>query len=318
LVKFNGYPGNNDSFESDGALEVDFLGLENALAILYYHEGPEVDTVDVTSFKIKFNLFISASVSNYTASIQRKAYVSSSNGIESDDWLLASYSSNASNREINIVNANLRGGNRKYTEGSNPKYYSSYRIALKSPEPNFKYFITTFNGYLENNYTFDGADYFNKRFPSSPSNAFYTLAFQGSLASPQQFTSSFEGTADAYPEVDIQVNLKVTGSSTAAGGDIITSSNPLTSQEIFGGKTFVFTDSPILGTTPHSNSLDDMYFIEYSMSNYDMGLSLANNTFNVQFLESGDTGSKIFITQSAESAGASEYDLTGSLLISQG
>ena len=61
-----------------------------------------------------------------------------------------------------------------------------------------------------------------------------------------------------------------------------------------------------------------MYFIEYSMSNYDMGLSLANNTFNVQFLESGDTGSKIFITQSAESAGASEYDLTGSLLISQG
>jgi hypothetical protein len=54
------------------------LGLENALAILYYHEGPEVDTVDVTSFKIKFNLFISASVSNYTASIQKKDYVSSS------------------------------------------------------------------------------------------------------------------------------------------------------------------------------------------------------------------------------------------------
>ena len=311
------YPGNNDSFESDGALEVDFLGLENALAILYYHEGPEVDTVTLNTFKIKFNLFISASVSNYTASIQKNDYVSSSFGIE-ETGFLAVNSFNASNREINIVNANLLGGTRYYTEGSNPEYYSSYRIALKSPEPNFKYFITTFNGYLENNYTFDGADYFNKRFPSSPSNAFYTLAFQGSLASPQQFTSSFEGTADAYPEVDIQVNLKVTGSNTAAGGDIITSSNPLTSQEIFGGKTFVFTDSPILGTTPHSNSLDDMYFIEYSMSNYDMGLSLANNTFNVQFLESGDTGSKIFITQSAESAGASEYDLTGSLLISQG
>jgi hypothetical protein len=61
-----------------------------------------------------------------------------------------------------------------------------------------------------------------------------------------------------------------------------------------------------------------MYFIEYSMSNYDPGLSLFNTIFNVQFLESGDTGSKIFITQSAESAGASEYDLTGSLLISQG
>jgi hypothetical protein len=61
-----------------------------------------------------------------------------------------------------------------------------------------------------------------------------------------------------------------------------------------------------------------MYFIEYSMSNYNPGLSLFNTVFNVQFLESGDTGSKIFITQSAESAGASEYDLTGSLLISQG
>jgi hypothetical protein len=139
------------------------------------------------------------------------------------------------NREVNIVNASLLGGTRYDTEGSNPKYYSSYRIALESPEPNFKYFITTFNGYLENNYTFDGADYFNKRFPSSPSNAFYTLAFQGSLASPQQFTSSFEGTADAYPEVDIQVNLKVTGSNTAAGGDIITSSNSINkSRNIWG------------------------------------------------------------------------------------
>jgi hypothetical protein len=314
------YPNNNDGVSQDGAIELNITGaagnLTENLSFLYESMEP----ITLMEYTIKYNLFISASVSNYTASFEGRSY--SSSGVGADYLPIPGNIFNAGNsgvdRVINVVDGVLFGD---YIGVVDFEDYFTFRIMLKSPEPNFKYFITTFNGFIENaSYIINssGLSRTGKRFPNITGNLFSATAFQGSLASPQQFTSSFEGTADAYPEVDIQVNLKVTGSSTAAGGDIITSSNPLTSQEIFGGKTFVFTDSPILGTTPHSNSLDDMYFIEYSMSNYDPGLSLFNTIFNVQFLESGDTGSKIFITQSAESAGASEYDLTGSLLISQG
>jgi hypothetical protein len=290
-------PNNNDGVSQDGAIEISYDNLESEF-------GEDPGSLD--EILIKYNLFISASVSNYTASIQTRAY----GDTEGSDWAVDTdiYRANI-NREINIVSGQIQEGRR---DPGNTVHYMAFRIVLESPEPNFEYYISTFNGFLSS--SFNGQQ---SRFPGS-GNAFNSTAFHGSLAEPQQFTSSFFGIPDTYPEVDIQVNLKVTGSSTATGGDIITSSNPLTNQEIFGGKTFIFPDSPILGTTPRSNNEDDIYFIEYSMSNYDYKGSTSNNFFDVSFLESGDTGSKIFITQSAESAGASEYDLTGSLLISRG
>jgi hypothetical protein len=301
--------GNNDSFESDGALEVDFSGLESALGILYSHAGP----VTLDTFNIKYNLFISASVSNYTASFQQKDYVFSSNGIESSDWLPTLTSFNANDKKINIVGGNLQGGTKFFTLGSNPEYYTSYRIVIKSPEPNFEYFITTFNGYLENNYTFGGTNYFNRRWPNSPSNAFNATAFQGALNDLQEFTSSLIPSGDAYPTISLRANLKKIDSSSIVS--TITSS-AIIGEEIFGGKTFIFPDSPIENIVD-INSEDDMYFIEYSMSRYDIEGDSANNTFNVTFLENGDTGSKIIITQTASSA-ESGYGLTGSLLIEQG
>ena len=309
-------PNNKDGEFEDGAIEVKINGagsLTENLSLSYESNNP----INVTGYNIKYNLFISASVSNYTASFEGRVYTASGGG--GDYQPVANNTFNAVSREINISNGVIPGGRRVFSEESEDNY-NAFRIILKSPEPNFKYFITTFNGFIEATYQVisSGVTKVGQRFPVGSGNLFTATAFQGSLGTPQQFTSSFEGTADAYPEVDIQVHLKVTGSSTTVGGDIITSSNLLTDQEIFGGKTFIFPDSPILGTTPHINNEDDMYFIEYSMSNYDPGVSLVNNTFNVQFLESGDTGSKIFITQSAESAGASAYDLTGSLLISRG
>jgi hypothetical protein len=311
------YPGNNDSFESDGALEVDFSGLESALGVLYSHAGP----VTLNTFNIKYNLFISASISNYTASFQQKDYVSSSNGIESEDWLLASAGFNAVNNIVNIVGGSLLGGTKFSTGGSNPEYYTSYRIVIESPEPNFEYFITTFNGYLENSYTFGGVNYpqpgqptGSRRFPLSPSNAFNATAFHGSLAEPQQFTSSLTPSGNAYPTITLQALLKKIDSSSTVS--TITSSALIPSEEIFGGKTFIFPDSPIENIVD-INSEDDMYFIEYSMSLYDIEGDLANATFDVEFLENGDTGSKIIITQTASSAG-SGYSLTGSLLIEQG
>jgi hypothetical protein len=302
--------GDNNSFESDGALEVDFYGLEQALGILYGHGSP----VDLNSFNIKYNLFISASVENYTASFQSKTYVSSSNGIESDPWIDTLLRYNANNREINITNGILTGGTRYFTMGQNPEDYTSYRIVLKSPEPNFEYYISTFNGFLETNYSFNQINYSNKRFPSSPSNAFNTTTFQGSLTTPQEFTSSFNSSGEAYPTISLRAHLKKIDSSGTI--NTITSSNNITNEEIFGGKTFVFPDSPIENIVDINNE-NDMYFIEYSMSRYDIEGDFANNTLDIIFLETGDTGSKIIVTQTASSA-ESGYSLTGSLLIEQG
>lgn len=291
------FPNNNDGEFQDGAIEISYNSLEDE-----FSESPG----SLDEILIVYNLSISASVSNYTASIQTRAYGDTGGS----DWAVGTdiYKANI-NREINIVGGQIQEG-RRYI--GNTDHYMAFRIVIESPEPNFEYYISTFNGFLF--VDFNGQQ---PRFPFS-GNAFNATAFHGSLGAPQEFTSSFSSIPDNYPKVDIQVHLKVTGSSTAVGGDIITSSNLLTDQEIFGGKTFIFSDSPILGTTPHYNNEDDMYFIEYSMSNYEYKGSNSNKFFDVSFLESGDIGSKIFITQSVESAGASEYDLTGSLLISRG
>ena len=145
-----------------------------------------------------------------------------------------------------------------------------------------------------------------------------------------QFTGSTQSSGDFYPTVDINVLLKRTGS-TSDGDDydfIITSSKAQTF-DVAEGASFHFTESPILDIKNYTgtgsgdtntgstiNLANDMYYIEYSMSNFVPGVinGVATNTVNVDFTSTSDTGSLILISQSID-GGAAGFDLSGSLRI---
>ena len=148
-----------------------------------------------------------------------------------------------------------------------------------------------------------------------------------------QFTGSTQSSGDSYPTVDINVLLKRTGST--SDGDtydfIITSSKAQTF-DVAEGASFHFTESPILDIKNYTgtgsgdtntgstiNLANDMYYIEYSMSNFQGGVidgSLIGSV-NVDFTSTSDTGSLILISQSID-GGSAGFDLTGSLRIMKG
>jgi len=150
-------------------------------------------------------------------------------------------------------------------------------------------------------------------------------AFQGT--SCQLFDIDVVG--DAYPTVDIQAHLKRTGSGIPVGGYIITSSTKFNS-EIFGGQVFPFADcdassgyicdihEPDPSVTESTvNNIDDMYFVEYSMSNYTATSTTdPEEEFEVQFLEEDgeEEYTKIFLEQRALSV-EGDFNLTGSIII---
>ena len=197
------------------------------------------------------------------------------------------------------------------------------RPVLKTPTPDFKYYFTTASLFA--------VAAFVVEYDLPNSVEYQTEYHPFSLAFPQpfqegflnQFTSSLLAGA---PEstVNIQALLKVTGSDGNGGYErIISSSNIIETASIYPGATFNFPDSPILNiynnitqSTDTSSTItqqNDIYFIEYSMSNFvDNGDDII-----VQFLENGDTGSKILISQSLGGGALSEYNLTASVSVQQ-
>lgn len=305
----------------DGALTIDYQELERYISE-FYENGDDV-TLDYGS--ITYNLFISASVENYTASIATRYEGNNVSG----DWTtpFTRIDPNANNREINISNGTL---NLSPKDSSNTNHYMSFRIELKSPEEDFKYYVGEYDGTLSVFYRKNGFLQPSVSIPHTSNNAWYSSNFQGSLSSLQEFTSSVPPLLDAYPTISIQAHLKRTGSNTLSGGNIITSSIKYDDVEIFGGKTFDFLDSPILGvfndnpmdTGSTINNEDDMYFIEYSMSAYDKvvedPINTLNNRFKVEFIENGDPESKILVEQRLDLPNDGNFDLTGSILINHG
>jgi hypothetical protein len=163
--------------------------------------------------------------------------------------------------------------------------------------------------------------------PKNGGHLWETDNFQGSSTNLQTFNFSSTPSGDAYPTVDIRTELRRTGSGIPEGGYLITASDSLINEEIYKGKTFTFSDSPILdilndtdptNTDSTRNNEDDMYYVVYSMSNYTVNsTTIPNETLNVEFKEDGDTGTKILITQSSDSI-SQDFDLTGSIIIAQG
>jgi len=290
-------PNNKQGVYQDGAIEVSYDGVEE------YFLGDNPNEGGLNDIYIKYNLNISASISNYTASIQTRAYGSTNN---TQNWytLPQIYQSNA-NKQIVISNGEIP---EPPTFSGITYNHMAFRIVLKSPEPSFEYRISTFNGSVYAR--FSG----NNSYLSIP-NTFNSTTFQGTPSNPQRFTSSFSSPGGRHPEIKIQAHLKKINS-TGTVSTIASSDTPIL-EPIFGGKEFIFPDSPTINIVD-INSIDDMYFIEYSMSNYDYNSDTNNESFNVAFLETGDLESKILITQALTSSEDGAYNLTGSLLIEKG
>ena len=130
-------------------------------------------------------------------------------------------------------------------------------------------------------------------------------------------------TTDFYPKADIDIFLKRTGSE---GEFIITGSQEL-AQSINKGSIINFTESPILNiedtnpalTTRTLNIEGDLYYIEYSMSNYQTGSinGLPVTSQNVAFETNSDL-SLLYITQSTtDGSGGGTFDATGNLRLRQ-
>jgi hypothetical protein len=201
-----------------------------------------------------------------------------------------------------------------------------FRPVLKSTEDNFEYYLGTGSIQLVAGFevVYDLGDELVSQIEFTPFSMTMGVPFQDgnpNFQTANQFTSSL--TSGTQSTANIQVHLKVTGSDgDGAYERIITSSNILSAQDIYPGATFTFSDSPILDifndasqsadSTTTITRQNDMYFIEYSMSNFvDNGDSVT-----VDFLENGDTGSKILISQSFEGE-STGYNLTASISAQQ-
>ena len=129
---------------------------------------------------------------------------------------------------------------------------------------------------------------------------------------------------NTYPSAKIDVFLKRTGSE---GDFIITQSEGYTGS-VYDGGTFTFEDSPInfirninpADSDRTINKEGDMYYVEYSASQFDDGKysSIAKN-FQIFDFQTNSDKSIILITQSYEVPGTGQtFNATGSILVRQG
>ena len=206
----------------------------------------------------------------------------------------------------------------------------------------FSYVISAFTVGLNFEYQwFDdtGAGSFVYQETSFPSNFTYGNAWKGAGTSGNwQSTSVLRSNAagDSYNTAIVDAYLKRTGSD---GDFIITSSvfdgTPGTgySGSIYSGSIIQFNESPIETSGSHfaydpndltttgstRGQIGDLYYVEYSMSNF-VGGVLGGNTQrsqNVAF-QSDDKFPWLQITSSANAGGGGNFDASGFVLLRQG
>jgi hypothetical protein len=278
--------------------------------------GIPISVTFLTASNVDFRYELTASAGlNISASFQ---YGSSSQFINNTQNNISVYRTASDTGNINYFSKfgfSINGAN----DGSE---VLMFRPVLKSGEDNFQYSFGTASLSLDANFNveYDLGDEIVSQTETRTFSLVLDPPVQG--GGFNDFTSS--NTSGPTSSVDIQVHLKVTGSDgDGAYERIITSSNILSNQGIYPGATFTFPDSPIVdifnGATQSADSSttitrqNDMYFIEYSMSNF------VDNSDNVivDFLENGDTGSKILISQSFGGSFTGVYNLTASVSVEQ-
>ena len=267
-------------------------------------------TIDAVYFRVRYD-FTSDAGNNITASIQYNDDLSQS---WSTNTLTPTTGNGSGNWSYNQTNYLLFFT----SDPGDGKYY--VRPAIISPEDSFTYTMTNYDIDLR----FDTTTKYDSESPISETYTITNLFNSTGQNGTNNTMTPANIAVTSYSTADIQVHLKVTGS---AGERIITSSNILEDEDIYGGALFTFPDSPILDifnsstasadTSSTITQTDEMYFIEYSMSNFTPGVGAGFTTVDVDFLQTGDTGSKILIEQRISEV-SSGYNLTGSVYIAQG
>jgi hypothetical protein len=295
----------------DGAFTFFTGGMEN-----YVYGNPlqpklvDTVTIDAVYFRVRYS-FTSNASNNITASVQYNDDLSQS---WTTNTLVTTTGNGSGTWSYNQTSFNLFFT----SDPGDGKYY--VRPVIKSPESSFTYTMTNYDIDLR----FDTTTQYDSESPISETYTINSL-FDSTGQNGTNNTMNPIGTAiTTYSTADIQVHLKATGSD---GERIITSSQVLSGEDIYAGALFEFSDSPILDIfNSNSSSADtgstitqtgDMYFIEYSMSNFSPGTGAGFTTVDVDFLQTGDTGSKILIEQRISEV-SSGYNLTGSLYVAQG
>ena len=325
--------GANSGEYTDGAISIDDDGIKTFLNLLLGYNPNNITIQYIELDDINFTITGSQP---FTASLFERAYSDQTGDDEDEEenlyggFLENGFASDSNNKvEVIGENINVRA---RIPAGGTSGIGTSVFLKIKphgQDQTSMDYWVTTFSADTIVHYTYLGSSYTLTGY-----GGWNSTDFQGAISDKANFDFKYISSGDDYPSVDITAQLRRTGSGIPEGGYLIASSVTVTNEKIFGGQTFTFTgsfispdpgfitnifsDDPLFQFQTINNE-DDMYFIAYSMSNYnDRGAGL-NTTFDIEFIENGDTGSAIIIEQRAESGGSgNEYDLTGSILISHG
>ena len=319
VTSLNSIPGNGISLSSysasrDGAITVDEGFLEAYQST--HPDGFPGEPLSIPSVQLAFGTynieytFTASAALDITASYQYKVGSAGYTSANSSDW---EYGSSGTWAMVSS-GISIPGGSNQTID---------WRPALISPETSFSYNLTKYKVTIAAQFTCDygggNIQTENRTFYLDVASPIQNGALN--IFRPESTSGGTVGTAD------MQVLLKTTGSE---GERIITGSQLLSNHDVYPGVTYTFSasgQSPIedifnsnkasANTQSTITQEGDMYFIEYSMSNFTPGTATGFNTADIDFIESGDTGTELIISQSLVDTSGT-YIFSGSLYIKQG
>jgi len=320
-------------FEYDGSVE---LRLSFIKQVIENDIGVTVNTINALNFRTSFS-FTSTNVTN-AGDYSVRAFLQTWDGTDlgSTKYYLFGENGLSCNSSGAITAANL----------------ASPSIAVPSNDPTTQYRIAfevlnTLDEALEYTFKITSID-IGATYNVNQTLAILTgyegfgtdLSFQSNNLSVQE--SKLPPAANYYNEAVVDIYLKKTGSFGGTPYDVIITSSvfdPLTnvggfSGSIYPGVVIDFEQSPILDienpqdfvpgniatTSSTQNELGDMYYVEYSMSNFVGGVlnNITQTNQNITFQTDSDL-SRIEITQSYSTPpGAGIFNATGSIVLRQG
>ena len=327
----------NMGSQRDGAVSLNISDAEDALIA---REGLGTATLTLVTSRVAFKVSASNATDDFSVQVFAQPFKSTTTAATGSEFAL-SQEIDSTNGVVNVSNLQLNSySNTQWNSEITPDQILFY-FKIKVNQANdisYIFELDSFDFQLTFNYdgrTSGGGGTTTERIPTSPGSllqGFFgtvtslsgvgnvNLYQSASIAAGQIFT-------DFYPTAIVDVYLKRTGS---LGDFTITSSRFSEgggySGSIFSGSTLTFSESPILGInhptpSPSSsiNEVGDMYYVEYSMSNFVQGRIGGIDVLSqpVDFQTDSDL-SKIIITQSYASTGGSSFNATGSILVTQG
>ena len=319
------YSGSSGGDEKNGGFEINW---SNAASYAGIDTSQTVTDILYFVLNSSFSVIAENSNQNFTASIWKEQKDAGGSLSPARLYQIPSTETKAISGQANFINQQLINFT---SSGISPEGDTRDIIFLRIEAPeNFKYYIPTFQSSVQ-------MYYYGSNSPDFQIYDFGTVfataatGYQGSSGNLQQFTASATPSTDRYNQAQVDVYLKLTGS---FGERIITSSifdsatrpNDGYSGSIYDGIVIPFNSSPLLGifnNTPTAsdtgstiNHADEMYFIEYSMSNFQAGVigGVSQTSQTVEFTTAQNDAS-LAITQSSQLNSGTEYNVTGSVRV---